>query len=85
VTLVDGRFCANDAGRWLWLEEKETYYEISAVTDSQVAYIVCTGAAFTGVFQWSLWNSNGSHQGAGIVDWPVEVRVIAGGGGGGSD
>jgi hypothetical protein len=83
TTLADGRFCANDVGRWLWLEEKEAYYEISAVTDSQVAYIAYTGATFTGTFQWSLWNNNGGHQGAGIVDWPVEVRVIAGGGGGG--
>lgn len=76
ATLGTGRFLSEDVGMWLWLDAKSTYYEITDVLSDTVVYFAVVGAKFTGSFAWSLWKEYGGHQGAGLVDRPLEVRVI---------
>lgn len=76
VTLVDGKFCQADVGRWLWIKELGKYFRIASVVDSQTIYIETGGMVFSGEFGWSLWNEKGGGQGAVIVDLPLELTVV---------
>lgn len=75
VVNVPGKavFAAADVGMFMLLGTDGFYYEITEVTDEHTVTL-SGGAVGTGL-TWSLWPQEGSQEGAGVVDWPVQARA----------
>ncbi len=68
------KFDCSDVGRFVRIGADGEYHQILAVQDG-LTLVTDGGSLGTGL-RLTLWQHEGAEEGMGIVDWPVQVRVI---------